>query len=235
MTKLVRGSIFVTALTVGGAIAGFTAPASAAIVNVTYYGSIASNGVDNAGLFGPVGSLASVAFTAHFTFDTSLGIPDPFLGSPPISPIQNSVVGGTLIANTSPALTASIIINGNSVSIPAAGGYFSRILGYNDGAFSQAYHQVFGADSHTWIINSLSGNSFCTGIPATIDQSFSATGPACGPVGSSFQIYDSQFGVLAEGGLLPNAISVTVPEPAAIVLFCVGIAGLSAVRRRWTK
>src|SRR5438309_2193510 len=97
--------------------------ASAAIVNVTYTGTVAS-GVDEQGLFGaPNTSLVGDSYIAQYTFDTAVG----FTFS---TPTQNYAYGGDNWGNASPALSTTVTING--VSVTYVGNNVGSIEGRND-------------------------------------------------------------------------------------------------------
>ena len=84
------------------------APASqAAQVDITWTG--AASGTDTLGLFGaPGGVLAGAAYTAIFRYDTSINFQS--------TAFSQAVQGGTFHGNASPAISASLTINGNTVN-----------------------------------------------------------------------------------------------------------------------
>ena len=97
--------------------------ASAAEVDVSFAGTLFSTGYDQTGIFGLGSSPTSytgsgIPYQANFAFDTSLGISSS-------SPTQNSVYGGTNSGVSDPLASASVTINGATVSLP--GLYASEI------------------------------------------------------------------------------------------------------------
>ena len=108
---------------------GGVSQASAAIMDVTYTGTV-NSGIDTLGVFGG-GSLVGLSWVATYTFDTSLG----YLNS---SSSKNDVYGGSKFGTTSPVLSSMITING--VGKAVGGSYFGEDFGYNDGSTSQQYH-----------------------------------------------------------------------------------------------
>ena len=113
--------------------------ASAELVDVTYTG-IVSYGSDMTGVFGIVDTSGSAyvgtAYTAKFVFDTSLA------SFSTRSLNVNSVYGGSIYGNVGPALSASVTVNGVTVSfIPS---YFSEIYGFNTFGYGQQSHSARG-------------------------------------------------------------------------------------------
>lgn len=93
-------TVFIAAYIFGALL---TTSASADIVTLKYMGTVES-GADTSGYFGTAGAnLTNDAFTATFVFDTSRG-----------SEYQFAAHGGSVYPSPSPALSASLTINGKT-------------------------------------------------------------------------------------------------------------------------
>src|SRR3977135_2303017 len=115
-------NIKLVSVVAGVAMLGGVSQASAAIMDVTYTGTVYS-GIDTLGVFGG-GSLVGLSWVATYTFDTSLGYSYS-------SPNYNYVNGGSgsALPNTSPVLSSMIAINGVGVAVD--GSYFGEISGHS--------------------------------------------------------------------------------------------------------
>jgi hypothetical protein len=112
--------------------------ASADIINITVGGTVHS-GSDTTGVFVTVGAdLTGASFTLNYTFDSSVAVVVS-------TSIQNMLEGGSGYGTASPSLGAVITINNQSEII--AGSFVGRLVGYNDGAFSQFYAQAADANN----------------------------------------------------------------------------------------
>jgi hypothetical protein len=211
--------------------------ASAAIVNVTYTGTV-SSGFDTTGVFGPANSsLTGDPYTTAYTFDTTIG----FIYS---SPDINATIGGygSATFQPSPSLGGVVTINGHSATI--GGSYFGEIYGLNDGITSQTYHDVrdfFLYDPTTYDYNIMYNRiySSSTLIPKSITTAYeyTVTGDdfAYGVV--QFDHYSNPSGQLnyAIANLSPETITVSipaVPEPATLSRFATGVSIIGLLARR---
>ena len=96
------------------AASGFASPASAELVDVTYWGTVFS-GYDQTGVFGSAGSnLFGDSYVAHYVFDTAVGNTN---NDPSWTSNYGGASGGSLYGSASPAISASVTINGHSVNI----------------------------------------------------------------------------------------------------------------------
>lgn len=125
----VVGAATLAALFLGAPSAG------AAIVGVTYTGTV-SAGFDQIGLFGsPNSDLTGDSYQVTYTFNTMIGT---YFSTP----TESSASGGTSVGTASPSLGVTVTINGVSVS-SNLNGYFDQIYGYNDGSSSsEQYHST---------------------------------------------------------------------------------------------
>jgi hypothetical protein len=100
--------------------------AQAGVVYVTYTGTVTSSS-DLTGMFGPVGfnNLVGDSYQVSYQFN-------PALGYTYSSPTENFADGGSFYPAPSPALSATVTINGVSVSSNLTG-YQDQILGLNNG------------------------------------------------------------------------------------------------------
>ena len=219
------------------AVLGTVSIASAAIVNVTYTGTI-SSGFDTTGVFGPANSsLTGDPYTTSYSFDTTIG----FIFS---DPNINATIGGPGSATfePSPSLGGVVTINGYSVTI--GGSYFGEIYGLNDGTTSQSYHDVRDFllyDPTTYDYNIMYNRIYSTSalIPKSITTSYAyaVTGDDLAYGVVQFSHYSNPDGQIdyAIANLSPETLTVsTVPAPAALPLFASGLAlmGLLLWRRK---
>jgi len=205
---------------------GLTSPASATIVTLTYTGvvvdggSTLSNGTDAQGLFGPAGaSLVGDTYTASYVFDTSLGGSVYDMNTP----TNLTMYGGAdFPGTTSPALSASLTINGRTLSFGPAGTDGGMMLcGFPLGCSgaSNSYDEVYAIDDalqQQLYAYAPSG----PGIPVqSFDFSLVSTTPyqSRGDLNMSNEFLD----------LLPLSVTVSaIPEPATWTMMLVGFFGL---------
>src|SRR6202022_4597662 len=120
------------------AMLGGVSQASAAIMDVTYTGTVTS-GFDTFGLFGLPASLIGSSWVATYTFDTWSSPSDSYSSS-----TTNWISGGSAFGNTSPVLSSMITINGVGRAVDAS--YWGRDFGANTtelgGTYSEQYHHA---------------------------------------------------------------------------------------------
>jgi len=165
--KSLLGAIATVAL-----LAGLSS-AQAAIVDVTYTGTV-DYGHDQTGLFGtPGASLAGDSYQVTYVFNTALGITYS-------SPTYNYAYGGSAYGVPSPALGTTVTINGISVS-SNLNGYIGEIVGCNYGCLAEQYHEsdYYNYDAgnvytYNFAENHIGPNTLFP-LPASITTPFSYT------------------------------------------------------------
>ena len=224
------------------AVLGLVSPASAALVTVTYSGTI-SDSFDLSGLFGPPGgNLNGDAFTLVYYFNTSIGLVTSS------SSISNFAYGGTVYGASvpSPSLGAYLTINNHREFI--GGSYFGIISGYNDGSYSQQNHAAGtvsfpGGIEHDDSVTTEIYNYSAT-LPASITSDFTYNIQPGDTVSGSFDFYTYDFGVGAlvntYGNLDTTELSEktglsAIPEPSTWSMMLLGFAGLGIVGYRRTR
>jgi hypothetical protein len=195
--------------------------AFADIVTETYTGTVI--GIDYAGYFGTAGSdLSNATFTATYVFDTN------HIGSTPSSSAFITSIRGFNL-NT-PAISASLAIEGQTLTFTGAGLYYSELLVQNlaSGHF-QSYaqvHSISGADLSNYIY---------TNDPNAPNNLTLLTTPF------SYTLPGNENSTLFQYGadnltLLSNTVTLTagVPEPSTWAMMILGFAcvGAMAYRRR---
>jgi hypothetical protein len=198
--------------------------AFADIVTETYTGTVM--GTDYAGYFGTAGSdLSNATFTATYVFDTNHS------GSTQDS---NNFIKSTRGFNlNSPAISASLAINGQTLIFATNGIYYSELLAQNlatSGHF-QSFAQVHsnsGADLSNYIY---------TNDPNAPDLTLLTT-PFSYTLNTQY-IYDNSnpFQYWSDNlTLLPTTVTLTdgVPEPSTWAMMILGFAGIGfmAYRRK---
>jgi hypothetical protein len=147
-------------------VIGAAAPASAKIVTLTYDARMV-DGLDDLGLFGPVGGdLTGDVVQAVFKFDTVLGVRGPLPASPPTPAATDSVIGGSNIGVASPLVSATITVNGVTLTIA---GDFAAAAATSTGNYvlSEAVDQD---------LNFLDAVNESPDAPASLDTPFSPHG-----------------------------------------------------------
>ena len=215
-------------------VIGFATASQAAIVTITYTGTVLSGGSDMTGLFGAPGAdLTGDSYTAVYVFDTTLG------GNTVSSPTENYSYGGSGSNDASPSLGSFIAINGHTETV--SGQYFGQIEGVNVGSYSEQLHStedysnVVGISASQYLLNGISNGT--ASLPATIDQPFEyLRQPSDGTSSLYFNlVYNSDTGTYSVDTveeLSPTSITEMVagvsgvPEPSTWAMMLLGFGGL---------
>lgn len=212
-------------------LALITTSASADIVTETYLGTV--TGTDTAGYFGSTGANLNTTFTATYVFDTNM----PGAGQSNTSQTFGTF-GGTFVNNksVSPAISASLLIDGNTFNVPLASmTYFSELSAATVGGPKGFQAGAFVGDPT--VVEAYFRNGITTGDPAapvitSLNTPFTYTYVQV----NSF----SNVGGFTFGGdflsLTTTTVSLTdaVPEPSTWAMMLLGFAGIGflAYRRK---
>jgi hypothetical protein len=214
--------------------------ASAAIMDVTYTGTV-SLGTDTFGVFGiPGRDLAGQSWVATYTFDT--------LSSPSYSyssSYHNYVYGGSSHENTSsPVLSSMITING--VGKVVVGSYSGFDIGYNNGfhtgnnsGYSTQHHiaENSGSGSHEYLINYI--YNYNASLLASITTPFTHTVDANDYAYGTYYLAngtgsESIYAKLATLTVSEHGVA-AVPEPSTWAMMLLGFAGVGFAAYRKKK
>jgi len=200
----------------------FSTNAFAAIVTETYTGTVI--GTDVAGYFGAAGSdLSNATFTATYVFDTNHS------GS---AQYNSGKIAYTYGFNaTSPAISASLAINGQTLTFTANGLYYSELIAQTatSGHF-QSYaqvHSISGADL---------ANTIYTNDPNAPKNLTSLTTPFSYTLNSQYSYENSSLFQYGSDSLMLLSTTVTlagaVPEPSTWAMMLLGFAGIGFIGYR---
>jgi hypothetical protein len=196
--------------------------AFADIVTETYTGTVM--GTDYAGYFGTAGSdLSNTSFTATYIFDTNHTGSDQY---------STSFIEYTKGFNlNSPAISASLAINGQTLTFATNGIYYSELLAQNlaTSGYFQSFAQVHsnsGADLSNYIYtndpNAPNLTVLTTPFNYTLNTQYSYDNS------NSFQYWSDNL------TLLPTTVTLTdgVPEPSTWAMMILGFAGIGFMTYR---
>jgi hypothetical protein len=222
-------NIKLVSVVAAAAMLGGVSQASAAIMDVTYTGTV-SYGIDTLGVFGTAGAnLAGSSWVATYTFDTSLGHSYS-------SSNYNEVYGGSIYNNTSPVLSSMITING--VGQAVGGSYAGVVYGLNNGGFSKQYHTAeYHSSGHTEYLENYITNTNGS-LSASITTPFTYTVDANDTSNAYYYLtngtgYDSITASLAT--LTVSDHVAAVPEPSTWAMMLLGFAGVGFAAYRKKK
>jgi hypothetical protein len=236
------------------ALFGLGSHASAAIVDLTFTGTVISVGYDQSGIFVPGGlappstSLDGASYTANFVFNTALGYSYS-------SSTESEVYGGTYYGVASPLVSASVTIDGQTANIQGLydGVIFSCSSSCPSPYGSSALLELYAEDKYIAgsPINGSNVTNYTqvviTGLPGSIPSSittgtyssasgFSGTGNVSfftAPINGNFSpVVDTYF----EGSLtdITETVSAT-PLPSTWLMLLSGFVGLGLVAYAGTK
>jgi hypothetical protein len=216
----------------GVAMLGGVSQAAAAIMDVTYTGTV-SSGTDYLGVFGTAGAnLTGSSWVATYTYDTSLG----YLSS---SSSLYQLYGGSAYyyAPTSPVLSSMVTINGVGKAVDAS--YSGQVYGSNNGSVSQQFHTAENSSSGQFEKLNNGIYNYNGSLPASITTPFTHT------VNSSdayhLGYYNSKNGTVYDyisANLETLTVSehvAAVPEPSTWAMMLLGFAGVSFAAYRKKK
>jgi hypothetical protein len=222
---------------VSSGLFGIASPAFADMVDVTFTGTIFSVNYDQLGIFGPYltsgDNFPGAAYTETLVFNTALGNVDNGAGSV-------SAYGGAEYGVVSPAISASVTINGHTASIQGLYyGDFYVCSSCGSGGTGELYFQAIDKSdngsttttNNTSVFISLAARHLPSPIPSPLSYNTSAgdTGEATvnfdraadNPI---FGDNSTHFEALLTGVSLSSVAS--VPEPSTWAMMILGFAGL---------
>jgi hypothetical protein len=194
-------------------------------VTETYTGTV--TGYDVGGYFGPRGSdLSNADFTATYVFDTNHS------GSTQSS--SSAITSTTGFNLNSPAISASLVINGQTFSFASNGIYYSELLVQNlaSGHFQSfaQVHSISGADLTNYIYTN------DPNAPANLSL---LTMPFSYNLNSQFDYDNSNLFQYGSDSLTLLSTTVTltdgVPEASTWAMMILGFAGIGAMTYRRGK
>lgn len=197
--------------------------AFADVVTETYTGAV--SGTDYAGYFGTKGASLNTTFTATYVFDTNLSGAHQVTNSS----YSNTYGGSGYSPHTpSPAISASLFINGNTFNVPdvnqsswSSGLYVSNVPG--TGYFSA--EAVVAPTSSSGLFNYMYTQDPNAPVLTSLTTPFTYTYL---PVG----VHSNNLGAFYFGGdhlsLVANTVTLTdaVPEPSTWAMMILGFCGL---------
>jgi len=226
------------------AVIAVTTQASATIIYVTYKGVVTSD-IDQTGVFGFVDSssdrYAGKSYTADYVFDSTKGF-----ASDPTNPNLKTISGGSYYSSTSPAVSASVTVNGVTVLVDPS--YVSGIWAYPSEQIHIAHNYYDNGIIHfdNYLQNLVLGGQ--PYLPLSLVGPFTFTIGSSGPNdygGGEFYLYESNNGVTLEHTdikaqmwtltVSSAEISPGVPEPSTWILMLTGLAGVGFLAYRRTK
>ena len=218
------------------ALAGQTATAQAAIMEMIYGGTV-RNTVDYTGFFGAGvggGVLDGKSFTARFVYDTLTGLTQTTLS-------RTDLYGGTAYSAASPFVSGVMTINGISIDLLVKERFIGTHTSGPSGSSAYVLAEKLGVTRspvHSFV--DITVNAAAGGVPLGFATPFSVT-----PLTStgSFSTFEGnpQGGFLyrADGQITVSSLVVrevavsAVPVPASGLMMLGLLGGIAALRRRW--
>jgi len=207
--------------------------ASADIVTETYTGTV--TGTDYAGYFGAAGAALNTTFTATYVFNTNLE--GAYRYNYPSNPTVAFTYGGVQDGVFSPAISASLLINGQTFKVPnvSPSSNYSELYVHNINFDNSTFEvEAYVAPNSTdTIYNYILTNDPSAPVPTSLNTPFSY-----GLAGSySYLDIEGQFDFGGDNLLLFSdtvALTDAVPEPSTWAMLLLGFVGMGfmAYRRR---
>jgi hypothetical protein len=199
----------------------FSTSAFADIVTETYTGTV--TGYDAAGYFGPANAPLDTTFTATYVFDTNHS------GSDQYSSNFTAYTKGFNLKT--PAISASLAINGQTLTFTTNGLYYSELLAQNlatSGHFQSfaQVHSISNADLSNYIYTNDPSAPILTSLTTPFNYTLNTQ-----------YSYDNstlfQYGA-DDLTLLSTTVTLTdgVPEPSTWAMMILGFAGVGFVAYR---
>lgn len=226
-------------------LVAMAAPASAKLIPITYTGTV-SSGYDQTGLFGSSGAnLSGAAFVATYLFDTAFGTTSSYSYNDWYSYSTTSIYGGSAYGTTSPAVSATVTINGKTVAISTA--YASSMSAYNETFYGTQYNgqnvSVQDSSNDGSVYKSISLNNYLNSVNgAAISPNFEDVvyGSMDGlNAGGSFSAYQYNYSTGTWTNSYANFVTSfvsngvgAVPEPATWLMMICGLGAVGVALRR---
>jgi hypothetical protein len=200
---------------------GHCAGAQAAIIDVTYTGTIYNSfSTDGAGMFGTAGaSLAGQAISVTYTYDTSLA---PIQHNP--NPVSNQTLSGA---------TTAIDITINGITQTFTSFFSSLALNYNSGVGqSRVQHEAFFDNSGVNYISMQLVDNVNGALPIDLTAPYDVTSLTTGT--GFFRLGNGTQALFQPTHVTAVEIAAAVPEPSTWAMMILGFAGVGfiAYRRR---
>lgn len=212
-----------------------SAPVNATVVTGSFAGTVTGGSGDFNGLFGTTGSIAGTAITGTFRYDTA-----NFFTPSPTCTVECAAWDSTDGSMAPGTITMTETING--VTLSWNGVYYNDLLlaySTTGGSWQYGYlHQAFEIVAEQSTAFGTTTNAAQLNL-GTFDNSVSIVNSALDPNGP-FNLQAFQFVNAGSNWNTPTSNvqwsfsvdTVSAPEPATLVLFAVGIAGVAVARRR---
>ena len=217
--------------------------AEAALVTVTYTGTV-SSGIDSVGTFTQSlepNNLAGLAYKAVYVFDTTLG-------ETVSSPGNNYALGGLFNGLQSPALSASITINGISFGfVPNNIGFINNISSavVNNVFVSQIEHRAdhFAPTgnvesailTHRLRHFSLNEPTYPDSLSQPVEHDVQFNEDVFAILNLDYHTFANHYTAFVRATLAPSHVSIEVagvPEPSSWAMMLLGFAGVGFIAYR---
>jgi len=211
--------------------------AEAALVTVTYTGTV-SSGVDAFSTFTDSlepNNLAGLAYKAVYVFDTTLG-------ETVSSPGYNYALGGLFNGLQSPALSASITINGisfgfvpnnigfiNNISAAAANNVFVSLIEHKANHFAPTGNVESAILIHRLRHFSLNEPTYPGSLSQPVEHDVQFNEDVFAILNLDYHTFANHYTAFVQATLAPSHVSIeiaAVPEPSTWAMMLLGFAGI---------